>query len=147
MRVAIVSDIHGNRHAFEAVLDAIEASECRRCGASATSSATGPSPTRASTGPSLRIDLPGRQPRPRGPRELALGEFSRGAALAAQWTRATITEETRHYLESLEPAEPRGEGGAVPRQPPRPDLGVRALALQAELCLDAQTHRVCFIGH
>ena len=29
MRVAIVSDIHGNRHAFEAVLDAIESSECR----------------------------------------------------------------------------------------------------------------------
>jgi Icc-related predicted phosphoesterase len=29
MRVAIVSDIHGNRQAFEAVLDAIEASECQ----------------------------------------------------------------------------------------------------------------------
>ena len=29
MRVAIVSDIHGNRHAFQAVLDAIEASECQ----------------------------------------------------------------------------------------------------------------------
>ena len=28
MRVAIVSDIHGNRQAFEAVLDAIEASDC-----------------------------------------------------------------------------------------------------------------------
>ena len=28
VRVAIVSDIHGNRQAFEAVLDAIEASEC-----------------------------------------------------------------------------------------------------------------------
>ena len=28
MRVAIVSDIHGNRHAFEAVLDAIGASDC-----------------------------------------------------------------------------------------------------------------------
>ena len=25
MRVAIVSDVHGNRHAFEAVLDAVEA--------------------------------------------------------------------------------------------------------------------------
>src|SRR5947209_1108317 len=28
MRIAIVSDIHGNRHAFEAVLDAIADSEC-----------------------------------------------------------------------------------------------------------------------
>ena len=28
MRVAIVSDIHGNRQAFDAVLDAIESSDC-----------------------------------------------------------------------------------------------------------------------
>jgi predicted phosphodiesterase len=28
MRVAVVSDIHGNRQAFEAVLDAIAASDC-----------------------------------------------------------------------------------------------------------------------
>src|SRR5436305_353461 len=29
MRIAVVSDIHGNRQAFEAVLDAIEASDCQ----------------------------------------------------------------------------------------------------------------------
>ena len=29
MRIAVVSDIHGNRHAFEAVLDAISASDCQ----------------------------------------------------------------------------------------------------------------------
>ena len=30
MRIAIISDIHGNRQAFEAVLDAIEASTCEQ---------------------------------------------------------------------------------------------------------------------
>ena len=29
MQVAIVSDIHGNRQAFESVLEAIEASDCQ----------------------------------------------------------------------------------------------------------------------
>ena len=49
MQVAIVSDIHGNRHAFEAVLDDVRAAGApRRSGAWATSSATAPTPTTAS---------------------------------------------------------------------------------------------------
>ena len=48
MQVAIVSDIHGNRHAFEAVLaDVARQPGARRSGAWATSSATAPIPTTA----------------------------------------------------------------------------------------------------
>ena len=38
---------------------------------------------------------------------LSLEDFSRGAALAAQWTKETIKPETREFLLSLSP-----EGGA-----------------------------------
>ena len=49
MQVAILSDIHGNRHAFEAVLARRpSAAARRRSGAWATSSATAPTPTTAS---------------------------------------------------------------------------------------------------
>ena len=49
MRAAVISDIHSNLPALEAVLAAIDDSEdaSRRSGASATWSATAPSPTRA----------------------------------------------------------------------------------------------------
>ena len=75
-----------------------------------------------------RGDLPRRQPRPRGPRRPAAEQFSRGAALAAQWTQETISAETLAYLKGLEPTQPRGVRRPVPRQPARSGVGVRALA-------------------
>ena len=44
MPVAVISDIHSNLHALEAVLEAIDARARMRSGASATSSATAPRP-------------------------------------------------------------------------------------------------------
>ena len=50
MRVAVISDIHANLHALEAVAEAIERRRPTRSGVSATSSATGRSRTRAAPG-------------------------------------------------------------------------------------------------
>ena len=92
MRVAIVSDIHGNRHAFQAVLDAIEASECQEmwCLGDLVGYGAEPDACVDLARSYASICLAGNHDLGvRG--DLALGEFSRGAALAAQWTRATIT--------------------------------------------------------
>src|SRR3982074_2855564 len=148
MRIAIVSDIHGNRHAFEAVLDAVEASDCQEMGGLGDLVGYG-------TEPDARLELAGRHASiclagnhdlgVRG--DLALGEFSRGAALAAQWTRATIRSDTRDYLKQLEPQTLGGKVGLFHASPRDPIWEYVLSPLQAELCLDAQSHRVCFIGH
>ena len=138
MRVAIVSDIHGNRHAFQAVLDAIEASECQEMWCLGDLVGYGAEPDAC-------VDLARRYASIclAGNHDLGV----RGAALAAQWTRATITEETRHYLRSLEPLNVEEKVGLFHASPRDPIWEYVLSPLQAELCLDAQTHRVCFIGH
>jgi diadenosine tetraphosphatase ApaH/serine/threonine PP2A family protein phosphatase len=78
---------------------------------------------------------------------LPLEEFSRGAALAARWTQNTIVPETREYLEKLEPSNLDEDVGLFHASPRDPVWEYVLSPLQAELCLDAQTHRVCLIGH
>ena len=129
MRVAIVSDIHGNRHAFEAVLDAIEASDCQEmwCLGDLVGYGAEPDACVELARRHAAICLAGNHDLGvRG--ALPLEEFSRGAALAARWTQGVIGPETLEYLRQLEPARPRGGRRPVPREPPRSDLGVRALA-------------------
>ena len=58
-----------------------------------------------------------------------------------------ITPETREYLEKLEPAHVEEEVGLFHASPRDPVWEYVLSPLQAELCLDAQSHRVCLIGH
>jgi predicted phosphodiesterase len=148
MRVAIVSDIHGNRHAFEAVLDAIALSDCEEmwCLGDLVGYGAEPDACVALAGRHAAVCLAGNHDLGvRG--SLPLEEFSRGAALAAKWTQSEITPETRAYLDQLEPVnldEPVGLYHASPRDP----IWEYVLSpLQAELCLDVQSQRVCLIGH
>jgi predicted phosphodiesterase len=148
MRVAIVSDIHGNRHAFEAVLDAIEASDCEEmwCLGDLVGYGAEPDACVELARRHAVICLAGNHDLGvRG--DLPLEDFSRGAALAARWTQETITPETLEYLKSLEPLnldEPVGLYHASPRDPVWEYV---LSALQADLCLDSQAQRVCLIGH
>jgi predicted phosphodiesterase len=148
MRVAIISDIHGNRHAFEAVLDAIELSECQEmwCLGDLVGYGAEPDACVELARRYAAICLAGNHDLGvRG--ALPLEEFSRGAALAARWTQKVITEETREYLDKLEPAH-LGEDVGLFHASPRDPIWEYVLSpLQAELCLDAQSHRVCLIGH
>jgi diadenosine tetraphosphatase ApaH/serine/threonine PP2A family protein phosphatase len=148
MLVAIVSDIHGNRQAFEAVLDAIDASDCEElwCLGDLVGYGADPDACVELARRHAAVCLAGNHDLVvRG--ELPIEEFSRGAALAAEWTRKTITAETRAYLDGLEPSkldEPVGLYHASPRDP----VWEYVLSpLQAELCLDVQQQRVCLIGH
>jgi predicted phosphodiesterase len=148
VRVAIVSDIHGNRHAFESVLDDIEASDCEEmwCLGDLVGYGADPDACVELARRHAVICLAGNHDLGvRG--TLPLEQFSKGAALAAKWTQATITEETREFLDRLEPQlldEPVGLYHASPRDP----VWEYVLSpLQAELCLDVQEHRVCLIGH
>ena len=148
MRVAIVSDIHGNRQAFEAVLDAIEASECEELWCLGDLVGYGADPdacvTLARTHAAICLagnhDLGVRG-------TLPLEQFSRGAALAATWTQETITQPTREYLDGLEPYNLEETVGLYHASPRDPVWEYVLSPLQAELCLDVQQQRVALIGH
>jgi diadenosine tetraphosphatase ApaH/serine/threonine PP2A family protein phosphatase len=148
MRVAIVSDIHGNRHAFEAVLDAVAASECEEMWCLGDLVGYGAEPDAC-------VELARRHAAIclAGNHDLGvvgtlpLEEFSRGAALAAHWTQDEISEETRAFLASLEPKHLEEQVGLFHASPRDPIWEYVLSPLQAEMCLDVQEHRVCFVGH
>jgi len=96
MKVAVISDIHANRHALRGDAGGRSRHRSHRSsGAWATSSATAPSRTPAWSSRASTRPCAWRQPRPRVTGELALDEFSRGAASPAQWTRRSSTPEPR----------------------------------------------------
>jgi predicted phosphodiesterase len=148
MRIAIVSDIHGNRHAFEAVLDAIADSDCEETWCLGDLVGYGAEPDAC-------IELARRHTALclAGNHDLGvigaipLEDFSRGAALAAQWTQQTISAENREFLEVLEPQLIDEQIGLYHASPRDPVWEYVLSALQAELCLDVQDQRVCLIGH
>jgi predicted phosphodiesterase len=148
MKIAVVSDIHGNRHAFEAVLDAITATECREmwCLGDLVGYGAEPDACVELARRHAAICLAGNHDMGvRG--DLPLEEFSRGAALAARWTQSEINEQTLEFLNSLEPLNVEESVGMYHASPRDPVWEYVLSPLQAELCLDVQAHRVCMVGH
>ena len=148
MRIAIVSDIHGNRHAFEAVLEAIDHSSCEEmwCLGDLVGYGADPDACVELARRHAAVCLAGNHDLGvRG--TLPLEEFSRGAQLAAQWTQQTISAETLAYLNELEPLNLEEQVGLYHASPRDPVWEYVLSPLQAELCLDAQRHRLCLIGH
>jgi diadenosine tetraphosphatase ApaH/serine/threonine PP2A family protein phosphatase len=148
VRVAIVSDIHGNRHAFDAVLEAIADSLCEEAWCLGDLVGYGADPDacveRASA--HCAISLAGNHDLG-VTGALPLEDFSAGARLAAEWTRETIGSATLDYLRSLVPLNEDEEVGLYHASPRDPVWEYVLSPLQAELCLDAQARRVCLVGH
>src|SRR4051794_37941339 len=148
MQVAIISDIHGNRHAFEAVLADVERSPASEIWCLGDVVGYGADPNdccrlaRAHAAGCLAgnhdLAVTG---------DLDLGEFSTGAALAARWTQEVIEADHRDWLSALEPSGAAGGVGLYHASPRDPVWEYVLSALLAELCLDTQARRVCLIGH
>jgi len=105
MRVAVVSDIHGNLHALEAVLAAVDADPVDAVWCLGDVVGYGPKPNECCdlVRARARIALCGNH-------DLAvagtldLGEFSGDAAVAARWTRGVLREDSLAWLKGLEPS-------------------------------------------
>ena len=148
MRVAIVSDIHGNRQAFAAVLEAVELTSCEEMWCLGDLVGYGADPdacvelARAHCAVCLAgnhdLGVTG---------ELPLSDFSAGARVAAEWTRATIAPESMEFLRSLRPLSEDEAVGLYHASPRDPIWEYVLSPLQAELCFDVQSGRVCLIGH
>jgi predicted phosphodiesterase len=148
MQVAVLSDIHGNRHALEAVLADVAKSPARElwCLGDVVGYGADPNDCCALTREHAAVCLAGNHDLA-VTGELSLDEFSRGAALAARWTQDVISDEHREWLASLRPQAPDGVVGLYHASPRDPVWEYVLSALLAELCLDATEKRVSLVGH
>jgi predicted phosphodiesterase len=148
LRVAVIADIHANLAALEACLDSIEAAEADEIWCLGDVVGYGPDPDACADIVRERCSLC-----LAGNHDLAvLGAldveaFSETAAAAVRWTQGVIGEQTLGFLRDLEPAGQRG-GIALCHASPRDPIWEYVLTReQAGACLDAQTERICLIGH
>ena len=148
MKVAVISDIHGNRHAFEAVLDAVAASDAAElwCLGDLVGYGAEPDACVALAAEHAAVCLAGNHDLA-VTGEVSFDEFTRGASLAAQWTQEVISSEHLDFLARLRPQGQEGPIGLYHASPRDPVWEYVLSALLAELCLDRQPSRVCLIGH
>jgi diadenosine tetraphosphatase ApaH/serine/threonine PP2A family protein phosphatase len=121
MRVAVISDIHANLHALEAVVEAVQAEAPDEIWCLGDLVGYGPEPNACCewAAASTQLCLAGNH-------DLGvlgvldLDDFSPDAAAAATWTREILSGGARAYLEGLEPSAQRDGVGlfhASPRDP------------------------------
>jgi diadenosine tetraphosphatase ApaH/serine/threonine PP2A family protein phosphatase len=148
LRVAVLSDIHANQPALEAVLEAIGEVEVEElwCLGDLVGYGAQPDGCTELVRERCAVTLCGNH-------DLAvLGEldittFSESAAAAVAWTREAAGEETLAFLRSLSPQGSRAEVGLF-HASPRDPVWEYVLSLdQAEAGLDAMEERVGLIGH
>ena len=148
MRVAVVTDIHSNRHAFEAVLADLASDGADEIWCLGDLVGYGAEPDacvelardRAALCLAGNHDLAVTG-------ALGIEEFSRGAAISARWTREVIDADNLEFLRGLEPKDEK-EGFGLYHGSPRDPVWEYVLSARlAELCLDEAGQRVSLIGH
>jgi diadenosine tetraphosphatase ApaH/serine/threonine PP2A family protein phosphatase len=148
MRVAILSDVHGNRHAFEAVLADVDNQGVDAIWSLGDLVGYGADPNAcvALARERCSVYLAGNHDLA-VTGDLSLEEFSRGAALAAHWTQEVIEPEHREFLSALSPSGQAAGIGLYHASPRDPVWEYVLSPMLADLCLDVQSERVCLVGH
>ena len=148
MRIAMLSDVHGNRPAFEAVLAAIEDADVEEIWCLGDLVGYGAEPDDCVALARARCDvcLAGNHDLV-VTGEIDIADFSSSAALAAQWTRENIGYEALDFLKSLRPEQKDGAIGLYHASPRDPVWEYVLSSWQADECLDLTEARVCAVGH
>jgi diadenosine tetraphosphatase ApaH/serine/threonine PP2A family protein phosphatase len=148
LRVAVLSDIHSNRQALEAVLAAVGEADVEQAWCLGDMVGYGADPDVCTALVRERCDtcLVGNH-------DLALlgaldiSTFSETAAAAVEWTRENVSAETLEFLGELEPTASL-QGTGLFHASPRDPIWEYVLSTdQAEAGFDAQQERVGLIGH
>jgi predicted phosphodiesterase len=148
LRVAVLSDIHSNRQALEAVLAAIDEADVDQAWCLGDMVGYGADPDACTALVRERCDtcLAGNH-------DLAvlgnldISTFSETAAAAVEWTRENISEDTLKFLGELEPTASQAGVGLFHASPRDPIWEYVLSSDQAEAGLEAQEERVGLIGH
>jgi predicted phosphodiesterase len=148
MRIALLSDVHGNLPAFEAVLADVDASGVEEIWCLGDLVGYGAEPTGCVELARERCDLclagnhdlvvTG---------EIDIADFSSSAAVAAEWTREHIAPEALEFLRGLRP-ELDGRAIGLYHASPRDPVWEYVLSTwQADECMDLMDPRVGAVGH
>lgn len=148
MRVAVLSDIHSNRQALEAVLAAVDEAAVEQvwCLGDMVGYGADPDACTALVRERCGTCLVGNH-------DLALlgaidiSTFSETAAAAVEWTRENVSQETVDFLASLDPSASRQGVGLFHASPRDPVWEYVLSTDQAEAGFEAQEERVGLIGH
>jgi diadenosine tetraphosphatase ApaH/serine/threonine PP2A family protein phosphatase len=148
LRVAVLSDVHSNQPALEAVFEAIDEAGVEQLWCLGDVVGYGAQPDACADLIQQRCDFC-----LAGNHDLAvlggldISSFSDTAAVAVEWTQENASEGTLEFLRSLEPAGAR-DGIGLFHASPRDPIWEYVLSIeQAEEGLDAQEGRVGLIGH
>ena len=148
MRVAVVSDVHANRHAFEAVLDAVEAAGAEElwCLGDLVGYGAEPDACVQLARDHAAVCLAGNHDLA-ACGKLPLDQFVKGAELSIAWTREVLAGDHLAWLETLQPQKLDEVVGLYHASPRDPVWEYVLSPLQAELCLDRLEQRIACIGH
>jgi diadenosine tetraphosphatase ApaH/serine/threonine PP2A family protein phosphatase len=148
VRVAVITDIHGNLPALESVLRAIEATEVKEvwCLGDVVGYGVEPDACAELVRERCAICLVGNH-------DIAvlggldISSFSEAAAAAVEWTQENAAEATLEFLRGLEPAEEREGIGLFHASPRDPVWEYVLSGEQAGAGMDANPRRIGLIGH
>jgi predicted phosphodiesterase len=148
MRVAVVSDIHGNLHALEAVLAEIDREQPDALWCLGDLVGYGPRPNECCATTRLRCDLCLAGNHDLGVLgELDVDDFSPEAAAAVRWTQTALTDDARGFLTSLEPSA-KAEQSELYHASPRDPVWEYVLTEEAaRAALELTTAPVVLVGH
>jgi diadenosine tetraphosphatase ApaH/serine/threonine PP2A family protein phosphatase len=148
LRAAVITDIHSNLPALEAVFGSIDKAGVEQVWCLGDVVGYGADPNACADLVRERCDIC-----LVGNHDLAvlggldISRFSETAAEAVEWTRANVADRTLEFLRELEPVG-LGEGVALFHASPRDPVWEYVLSIeQADDCMDVQPERIALIGH
>ena len=148
MRIALLSDVHGNLPAFEAVIADVEESGADETWCLGDLVGYGAQPEACVDLARERCDLC-----LAGNHDLVvtggidIADFSSSAADAARWTRDNISADSLDFLKALRPERDDGVIGLYHASPRDPVWEYVLSTWQAEECIDIMDARVAAVGH
>lgn len=148
MRIAVLSDIHGNLPALESVLAEVERASWDGVWCLGDVVGYGADPDRCADLVAERCSLC-----LAGNHDLAVlgtvdvADFSEGAAAAVLWTREHAADSTFDFLRTLSPERTDGEVALYHASPRDPVWEYVLWRDQAAECIEVQARRVSLIGH
>jgi diadenosine tetraphosphatase ApaH/serine/threonine PP2A family protein phosphatase len=148
LRTAVITDIHANLPALEAVLEAIDGAGIEEiwCLGDVLGYGVEPDACAELVRERCQICLAGNH-------DLAvlggldIASFSEAAAVAVEWTRANVAERTLEFLRELEPSGERAGFSLFHASPRDPVWEYVLSSEQADAGIDANPQRIGLIGH
>jgi predicted phosphodiesterase len=150
LRIAVISDIHANLHALEAVLSALDKAEPDEIWNLGDTVGYGPRPNECCAVARQRaaISLVGNHDLVAlGSGDVTVEDFNPEAAAAARWTGETLTNGSRAFLEALHPSAAR-DGAELYHGSPRDPVWEYVLTVEAaQAALNVTEAPLVLVGH